>query len=212
MTVRVIEKNKELFKPLHYGPNASDSEVMQACEIEIQLEGQHYQPKLADSDAFKKVESEKAFMQKPPVSLASYDPSLKDILVRVQKADEQMLKEFSDHKDRLKALVDEGQLDKEQLLTIYIKGLNKPDNSGYLAGRIRQVGMEYGNQDFFARAIDNVGSDLSIRSSNSSDVFDVIIVEELVHAIARAMATTHDLSPDEVYAQIEENIKSVAKF
>ena len=127
------------------------------------------------------------------------------MLARIEVADKQLVEDFSDHKAHLTALVLEGRLDKQQLLAIYIQGLNKQENSGYLAGRInavkaerRQVGIEHGNQDFFERAIQNAGSTMALTRSNPNDVLDTIIVEELVHAIARAM-TINDLSPKDVY-------------
>ena len=205
VTVRVKNANQELFKPLHYGPDNA-STLLKANEIEIQLEQQHYQPMLADSTAFAAVINQSAFMQQDfRQPLESHDPSLEEMLARIEVADKQLVEDFSDHKAHLTALVLEGRLDKQQLLAIYIQGLNKQENSGYLAGRInavkaerRQVGIEHGNQDFFERAIQNAGSTMALTRSNPNDVLDTIIVEELVHAIARAM-TINDLSPKDVY-------------
>lgn len=211
VTVRVTKANEELFKPMHYGPDAVSSAVMKANEIPIRLEANHYQPMLADPDAFAAVISQSAFTQKPaPAEVDSHDPSLDEVLAKIKAADKKLVADFSEYHAHLRALVDEGRLNKKQLLEIYIHGLNKPNNSGYLAGRVRQVGLEYGNQDFFERAVKNAGSEKSLTRSDPNDPLDVIIVDELVHAIARAMATTHDLSPDEVFAQIEADIPSVS--
>lgn len=206
--VRVTAPNQELFKPLHYGPDVA-SPVTQANQIEIRLENQHYQPMLANPKDFATVASQSAFTQQASASFEYNDPSLSEMLVRVKAADEKLVEEFSDHKARLTELVSEGQLDKEKLLAIYIQGMGKQGNSGYLEGRVRQVGLEYGSQDFFANAIKNIDSDMSSTRSDPNDVFEMIIVEELVHAIARAM-TINDLSPKDVYEQIASDTLSVA--
>ena len=211
VTVRVTKANEEIFKPMHYGPDPQTSSVLEANRVEIRLEDNHYQPMLADSDAFAAVISQSAFTQQPDIAEVEFnDPSLKVILEKIKAADEKLVADFNEHHARLTELVSEGKLNKDLLLKIYIQGLNKPNNSGYLAGRVRHVGLEYGNQDFFARAVKNAKSGMPLTRSNPNDEFDKIICDEAVHAIARAMVTTFDLSPDEVYAQIDGDEQTIA--
>ena len=206
VTVSLTKPNEEVPKLLHYGPDAKTSAALQANRVEICLQANHYQPMLADPDAFASVSKQSAFTQKPvPAEVKSHEPSLKEILAKIKATDTKLVADFNEHHARLTALVAEGRLDKELLLKIYIQGLNKPNNSGYLAGRVRHIGLEYGNQDFFERAVRNAGSDMSLTRSDPNDKLDAIICAEAVHAIARAIATTNDLSPDEVYAEIENS-------
>ncbi len=201
VTVRVTASNQELFKPLHYGPDAQGSSLMQANELKIQLEAGHYQPMLVNPQDFESVANQSAFMQRDVNRLTSNDPSLEEMLGRIKEADKKILREFEEFHADLTERVRDGQLDKETLLAIYIQGIKKQGNSGYLEGRVRQVGLEYGHADFFECAIKNAGTTTLLTRSNPNDPLDEIIVAELVHAIARAM-TIKDLSLDDVYSQI----------
>ena len=183
VVVRVTESNKELFASRHYGPKENTSK--QADAIEIRLQGRHYQAMLAEPTYFADVINQPICT--PPENFKPNLPSAKEQIAASLAVDKKIASDFNKNFAYLDEKIKAGQLDKAKLIDIYIHGLSKFDNSGYLSGRIRQVGIEYGNQDFFKRALDNTNAATSLTRSDASDPFEVIIRDELHHAIDQAM-------------------------
>jgi hypothetical protein len=187
VTVRVTEANKELFASRQYGPSATDS-VKQASVVEIRLQAKHYKPMLMRPDLFADVDAKNQQVCVPPADFTPNLPNADTFIAQTLAADAALVKAFTTQYALLDKKVQAAELNKTQLLAIYIHGVNKAGTSGYLAGRIRHIGLEYGNQDFFERALQDGKSGESPSRSNACDDFDVVIVDELKHAIARAIA------------------------
>ena len=181
--VRVTESNKELFASQHYGPKENTSK--QADPIEIRLQGRHYQAMLVEPTYFADVINQP--VSRSPESFKHHLPSLEEQIAATLEVDKKIVSDFNKNFTYLEEKIKAGQLDKAKLINIYIHGLNQFDSSGYLTGRVRQVGIEYGNQDFFKRALENADAKTSSTQSDASASLDVIIRDELHHAIARAM-------------------------
>jgi hypothetical protein len=193
--VRVVAPGKEVPLCLHYGVQNS-----RQTPITIQLQNQHYIAQVNDPARFEKITSVAANTVYPQ-KIKQTDPELKEVLTKIAKEDERLLKTFEDVKGRLTAAVAAGEVSREQLLTIYISGLNQSD---YLQG---YVGIEHGNQKFFADLKANT-SDLDIIRMQYDSQEDQI-TQQLVHAIARAVSINH-LDPAEVFDKIEQDQESPA--
>ncbi|KTD66286.1 OTU domain-containing protein [Legionella spiritensis] len=194
--VRVVESGKELAMRLQYGP---DSKKTTFDPVVIQLQNGHYIPQLRQSALFKSVKGQPVSVTFPTAD-HSHDPDMASILLRIKQDDERMATLFDDHFKRLNSMLDAREINKEQLIQIYIDGMGSSD---YLKGRVHQVGLENGNQRFFADVIEKAqGGGLPIKLSN--DTHETQVVHELTHAIARAIAIGH-LDPEQVYAYIDNN-------
>lgn len=206
ISVRVVEKGKVLPMQLHYQANSTNRKTF-ATPIEIQLQAGHYIPKVADTSLFDKVKSVSTTSIKPAAH-TSTDPELSEILNRIQEADEMLLADFKRTKKRLVIGVQTGEINKEQLLDIYIKGMKSSD---YLQGRIKYVGVEHGNQNFF-NAIEDKKHGLSIVKTDSKPEEDEVTME-LIRAIARA-TSIGQMDAAQVFSTIEQvqQLQSTSSF
>ncbi|MDP1603482.1 MAG: hypothetical protein Q8M03_09485 [Legionella sp.] len=192
ITVQVVEKSKEVPARFHYGQNYTASD-----EVVIQLQNKHYIPRLTNAALFESVSEQPVRALEPKASEQKADPELAEILKRIEAEDNRLLHVFDTNLRRLQNLVEDGEIDKDYLLTIYIKGMN---NSDYLQGRIKHVGLEHGNQNFF-NAIESARRPHAIVGLPKGS-HDEQVTKELIHAIARAISIgqldaedVFDLSP-----------------
>ncbi|MDX1836334.1 hypothetical protein DIZ81_02115 [Legionella taurinensis] len=180
ITVKMVEPNKEIPAMKYHG----QAESQGVGEVVIQLQGQHYIPRVSQPERFQLVANQPVPPIEPNPEQSKPDPEMPAILARIEAEDKRLLAEFDYYKSLLANMVQYGNLNKDQLIAMYVKGLGSSD---YLRGRIRQVGLEYGNEHFFAEITSRAQNKPAIialnRESNESQV-----VNELIHAIARAVS------------------------
>lgn len=189
--VKVVADGKEIPARLHYGQEYASHD-----KIVMQLQNNHYIPQIANPvllEAFKKQALQPAHPLEPKVESQKADPELSELLKLIEAENTHLLKVFKDSVERLQKRVQLGELSKDNLLTIYIKGMN---NSDYLQGRVKYVGIEHGNQNFF-NAIENTKRRQAIGGLPNGS-HDEQVTKELIHAIARAISIGQ-LNADDVF-------------
>ncbi len=188
--VRLITSGKELASPpLKYNSQANHSATNPS--IVIELERQHYRPRLLNPDVFKSnVYESKPVLQ--PVNKAVADCDMPEILRKIAAEEKRTVAEFEGTRDLLTTMVGAGELTKKNLLDLYIKGMGTSD---YLKGRVKYVDQEH-QSDFFSRAI------AQLPSHSPSQMHDDAIVAELVYALARAISVGH-MRAEDVFTQME---------
>ena len=213
--VRVVEPTKELHanqkkwrRNYNFEQDNSRSEPalvsQSASPIIMQLQGNHYIPKVNNEEFFKSINRFHVEPLNSKIAANSNDPELEEVLAKIALSDQKILEEFQSTVKRLTAMVQAGEITKENLIDIYIKSLK---NSDYLQGRIKYVGIEQGNQHFF-EAIEARKSGVKPISPLPAQSHDESIVKELIHALARGVSIGH-VNPDDVY---ETTKKSTLNF
>ena len=151
--------------------------------VEIRLQGEHYIPRLVHSDRFSLVKTQTDKVLQPHVSAGVDDPSLSDILAKIAAEDKRLVLSFEATCNRLNFMVANGELSQDDLLSIYIGGM---DHSDYLSNRAKHASVEHGNQDFFNLIINAQKGNGQFTGSNVPKMTD-----ELIHAISRAISIGH---------------------
>ena len=188
ITIQVVDGSKSLAQELQYNVDQSSH------SIRIKLEKGHYVPYLRENA-----------LQKGPalppaiISLKdeqAFDRSLPDILMMIKKDHLLIQEKFESIREALEAQLrlssEQGGLNKNDLLNIYIEGMRTSD---YLQGRVRYAGIESGNQHFFNAIKEHKNTTEYPKTTSQHDDY---LVHELVHAISRALAIGH-ISPDAIY-------------
>lgn len=176
--VQVVDRLKILPKPLRYHNVGGGAQP-----IVMRLQDGHYTPRVHHKDFFSSATAIPASVLDPVIE-NSQDPSIDELLAIIDAEDKRMLDAFDSIYDQLAFKVKIGDLSQDDLLTMYVKGM---PNSDYLAGRVRCVTQEHGNQQFFdavSRAQGRVSQNDVVPSGNPNQR----IVDELIHAIARAIS------------------------
>ncbi|WP_133128146.1 OTU domain-containing protein [Legionella nagasakiensis] len=188
--VRVVEAGKEVPMRLRYNTEATNPGVV------MQLRGEHYIPRVTQKEAFGLVKHKSA----PHVEMEEVqsDPSLSEILAIIAEEDKQLCEEFASLKHRLMTMVAAGELNKADLLKLYVKGMPTSD---YLQGRVKCVGTEYGTQHFFEAITQAQKEPEAIVLTEEQ--YDEAMINELVHALARAISIG-DMPEEQVFAQIDD--------
>jgi hypothetical protein len=190
--VQVVERGKTLPMRLRYNDLGAGTPP-----VVMQLKNGHYTPRVSLVERFTSVNSQ-CVRKVQPVNTVTADPELPEIYATIAREDERLVVAFENAYDRLALMVAAGELSKDDLLAMYVKGMADSD---YLSGRITHVCIEHGNQHFFdaiIRAQRGSPQDSSPTSGN-----DKVIVDELIHALARAF-TIGQMSADHVFASIDE--------
>ncbi|KTC84617.1 MULTISPECIES: OTU domain-containing protein [Legionella] len=204
ITVQVVEPGKELHLSLNYNEELKDAI---GSPITLQLQNKHYLPLVSNPEQFALLNPNKVIISThrvqaaEPINPPPKDPELSEILAIIEQADKDLIKEYEETLKRLELMVNLGEFGdspNDVLMKIYIAGMNKSD---YLAGRVKQVGIEHGNQDFFQKAIDRAQKGVEPVSLPKGD-FDDQITKELVRAIARAISIGH--LTHSVYENLEQ--------
>lgn len=180
ITVKIVEPNKEIPAMKYHGKEASQG----VGEVVIQLQAQHYIPRVSQPERFQLVANQPVPSLEPNHEQSKPDPEMPAILARIEAEDKRLLAEFDYYKSLLTNMVQYGNLNREQLISMYVKGMGSSD---YLRGRIRQVGLEYGNEHFFAEIIAKSQSKPAIITLGQGS-HETLVIQELVHAIARAVS------------------------
>ncbi|MFA5960926.1 MAG: OTU domain-containing protein [Tatlockia sp.] len=179
VSVQVIEKGKELPLILHYNTTIK---TPSGSPVAIQLQGNHYCAAVNKQNKafFSPLRTIKTELPTPQLDVAKNDPESAAIFAEVERVDKALLEEFTQTKKRLHAMVSAGELSKDQLISIYIKGMNRSD---YLQGRI-----QYGHQAFFA-AIEKARAGHNEEAlAFPKENHDELVIQELCHALARAVS------------------------
>lgn len=169
-----------LRKRLRYNRDADNQSVT------MRLRGAHYIPRLVNHERFSLVKSQIFCRLQPEVDKLGIDPSLPEILIKINAEDRRLLASFEQTKNRLTWMVSNGELSKLDLLAIYIKGMGTSD---YLSNRAKHASIEHGSQHFF---------NLICNAQKDSPALDEIQKTDelaLIHALSRAISIGH-LSED----------------
>jgi hypothetical protein len=190
ITVEVKVPGKALrMSPRKYNPSLNQPEVV------IQLHAGHYQPKLLKSNQFTSNTYTVDVSPKPVIRDAVLDCDMDDILKVVQASEARIIAKFDEIYTGLINMLAAGELDKEKLLRLYIKGMNTSD---YLTGRVRHADLENGT-DHFSRAIKKAQG---LPDQPTDQAHDDYVVTELMHALAREWSLCNNLSAEDVFSQI----------
>lgn len=188
--IQVVEPAKELFLELSYNAELKEP-VGSPIVMQLLNHDRHYIPQVGKPEYF---ESIKPVPVSPKVRNQAADPELTEILAKIAREDQRLLDEFAQTSKRLSTMVTAGEMTKESLIDIYVKGMK---NSDYLEGRIK-----HGTQQFFEeieRARKGVKAAVQLPQENH----DEQVTHELVHAIARAISIGQ-LDPALVYEAEEK--------
>ncbi len=188
VTVQVVDGSKSLAHQFQYNTDENHRGVL------IRLEKSHYTPYLRENA------SQGSPNQTPSIVAATdeqaFNRSLPEILMIIAQDQQRMKEKFESIFETLEAQMrlssEQGGLNKQDLLDIYVKGMRTSD---YLQGRVHYAGMESGTQHFFDAIKKH---EPTSRYSNTSSQHDAYVVHELIHAIARAISIGH-ISPDAIY-------------
>lgn len=158
--------------------------------VRVVLSNQHYTAKVQANDEqinkFRGIRTVFNSTQTKPTTVENNDPKLSVILERIKLHDKKVLHDFNVCKENLLFKVGLNELTKEQLVSMYIKSISSSD---YLQGRHIASLKESGNAQFFqtivnAQEAHNKGLTIDYLDDSPVDT----VVEELVHALARASA------------------------
>ena len=185
ITVQVVDGSKSLPYQFQYNVDSSCPSVL------IKLEKGHYVPYLRGPSPQTRPTPVQSIM--PSKDDLAFDRKLPDILAMIAEDQKRMKDKFESIREKLEAQVllgsKQGGLNKDDLLSIYVNGKQTSD---YLQGRARLAGIESGNP-------------------RGHSCHDEYVVNELVHAIARAISIGH-MSPDVIYKDnqpaVEANSRS----
>lgn len=205
--ILVAPTRKEAFLRLSYGHNFQQPA---GDLVTIQLQHKHYIPQVSQPALFERLSTQVLQAPKVPVQERAPDPSLVDIIARIRASDQRLLDDFNNNLNRLTtivaAMIAAGEIDKDKLkgklIDIYVSGLG---NSDYLRGRIKAVGTEHGNQQFFAEVVARAGGSTEPVALHHGS-HDQQVVSELVHAISRAISIGQ-MDAEQVYNAIENDSK-----
>lgn len=180
--VNVVDREGELPLRLDYGVEKAGST---ANLVVIQLKNDHYKAELLRPEHFARMNATSLnLVRSEPLSVNKpADPSLTEILQRIEASDRQILSEFEKTRHRLEVMVATDEMTKDDLMTLYINGMGTSD---YLEGRVKYIGLEHGTQDFF-ETLQRVRGGVST-SHTSEKSSEAAVIAELIHALARAIS------------------------
>lgn len=193
ISVRIIKNENELsMPPKQYNVDSQLSDNKSV--VEIQLKNQHYQPSVLHPDFFEVANGygHDDTLQ-PMLTDAVSDCDMPRIMAIIQQEEARIVNDFDTIFNRLTAMVGAGELSKQDLLDIYIKGMRSSD---YLSNRSEK--MESAN-DYFPRAIEAARQSTHAPFSQDQEEY---IIGELVHTLSRAISVGQ-MSADDVFTQIE---------
>lgn len=195
MPIKIQEVDRLKTLPLcrHYPPTDASS----MSPIVLEHQGNRYQVKTMSTERFQAVGNQSIPSIQPVEDLPVRDPSMPELLAKIAAEDHRMMKVFEDRSNQLSLMVEAQELNLEKLLAIYVKGMSQSD---YLSGTVACPLAEHGNQTLFDTILrDQQGvSD----TGKATKTHDQSIVDELIHAIARALSIGQ-MNENKVFAEIE---------
>jgi len=190
IVVGTVNDGKELPKRIQY------NEGSLFYTINMQLQDSHYIPVLTHAERFKTVQHQGGRTISPANNHPN-DPDLADILVTIAVEDKHLLNEFDRIHNRLAAMVTAGELNKADLIALYVKGMATSESE---RGHTNYVGCEHGSQDFFASLLQTRASRGIVELSHHSH--DAQVKNYLVDGIARTISIGQ-MSAKAVFALID---------
>ncbi|KTC76991.1 OTU domain-containing protein [Legionella brunensis] len=199
--IYTVATDKELHMLSHYGKAGETKPV--AMQLHNDSKTDHYLPQVNEPRYFRGVKSTTMRGAIEPQEVArKEDPDLQDILTRIEDEESRLLGDYRDAQGRLMAAVDAGEVSQEQLIDIYIAGINKDNPQRY-------VGVEHGSEHFF-RTIKDKRLDMPV-TRPKFEKHDEQFTKQLVNAIARAVGIKHQ-DPVKVFDKVEELQESGLKL
>ena len=193
--VLVVDRIKTAPLRLHYHAMSGGP-----SPIILKLQDRRYEPRVTLKDRFAAIGSLPSRTLQPMTDTSVVDPSLSEIIVAIDAEDELLIERFEDAYRRLAVMVAAGELNKDTLMALYVKGIGIVEASSRSA---LYVTTEHGTQDFFdavIRAQRGAQKDhLPIKGHEQQ------LIDELVHALARAIAVGK-MPAALVFAQLDEQI------
>lgn len=190
INVQVVKQGKELPMRLQYNVAAKNG---LGSPVDIQLNDKHYLPRVHKPAYFSAIKEQSVSVATPKAAAVAADQAaaedLTTILAKIAADEAKLLAEYTETIAYLTDKVDEGSLTKDDLLDMYIKGMATSD---YLQGRVKYVGLEYKNQDFY-NAIENRRNGMKVVDF-PNECNDDLVTKALIQAIARA-ASIQQINP-----------------
>jgi hypothetical protein len=174
INVRVIESGKEIAAKLTYNRQNPNSSI----DIQLNTKRQHWVPYVAHSKLTHGIQARAI----PPVLKKGFDdPSLEKVLEKITEDDKVVLEKYEDYQRCLEYMVLSDEVVKSDLMNAYIEGMATSD---YLQGRVKYIGVEHGNQNFFDLLLS--AREKVVVPQNSK--YDEQVTQALIQAIARAIS------------------------
>lgn len=197
--VRVVERLKPLPMRLRYNVRGDEQP-----HVVLQLKDNYYTPHLISSDRFALTNSRPIRKLQPVASSMTYDTGLAEIRAARIEEDERLIKSFEAIYNSLYAMVIAGELNIDDLITIYIESMPNRDN---LPEDVMCDGLEHGSQRYFDEIISaRRGTQSNISPTEENGLH---VERELVHVLAREIAVQRRTA-DHVFAHIDEDQETVS--
>lgn len=199
--VKVVEAGKEIPVNLFY--QEKNVNLVTNPAVVVVLDGEHYKPRLIKDEKFNTVRQFSSNDILSELVNHEVDLDLECILAEIDQDNIRLIESFETTRDRLLTMLEDGEASKDKLLLVYINGMQHSD---YLDGRVKYIGLEYGNEAFFS-ALDNARH--KINTPHTS--YDEQITTELVHALARAVSIGQ-MNEQDIYDVLENSTSSIGKM
>ena len=188
--VKVVDSRKTLPMRCFYHP--SEDSQTNTPPIVIQLQGNRYSSQVGSSARYATLVNQIVGEVQPVSDSITNDPSLSEILTIIDNEDKHLVKVYEQTHHRLAAMVKAEELNKADLLAIYVTGIARN-----LSGRTAYVGVAHGSQQFFDAIMHPT-------ISHADEIsHDKQLIDELVDAIAREISI-HGMCEDDIYAKIDD--------
>lgn len=197
--LRVVAPGKEL--PAKYQYNKSS----RASDVLIRLSHQHYTVAVIQVERFvKAIEAvvREAIQVNNP-SIIHFESDRADSLLKIRENDARLAEDFDKNTTCLSKLLESGELNKNDLLAIYIAGITECDS---LQNSVQYVGIEHGNKKFFQAVLNHAGRSILMPNTPLGHCYEEQVVKELVHGISRAISMGY-LSADVIDEHLDSRQK-----
>lgn len=200
--ITALENQLQITIKLNNGLSASEDEN-KGLVVYLKRLNDHYYSLVQNADRFLAVNGLILVQNQPNQLNKSSDPELSVVLARIRKNDERLFKVYNRNLHRLVTMVHAGEVNRNQLLNIYIKSISvdkSPESRGY-------AGVEHGTCAFFEKLINRIKQApaqlLPIETSSHEEQ----LVHELTHALARSISVGL-INEEQVYEQLEDKVQT----
>ena len=206
ITVSEMDPGKGLKSQLHYGP---EREHAGCDEIVMQRqERNHYLPQVIQVERFKALAALRTNPVQPLQNQQQWDGDLPGILESIKDEERLLVDIFDQNVRRLTTMVEAAEVNKKNLLAVYVKGIETKDSRD----TVKKAGLQHGNQRFFDDVLYNTKRATNIVDITMNSNHDEQVIKELVHAFARDF-TLGLRDENNVFAQFDslENERKTSK-
>lgn len=197
--VYVTETGKELPLQHNWGPDLPRASF---DSIILLQQSNQYLVHVKKMDRFRAASHQAFHFSMPLDRKPSVDIDMNVILQRVKAENRHLLAAFEQNVHRLTAMVDAGELGKQELLDLYVKEMGIKDEN-HSQHQVKKAGIAHGSQKFFDDLFDKNRLKRNARSFSAGESHDQRVIRELVCAFARDISLGR-LDENTVFAHLEQ--------